>query len=341
MLSREVRTQTLLLTAKDIDKLLDMKEVIPAVESAFRYKGLGKIDMPPKSYLTFAEHNGDLRTMPSYIPDLGVAAVKVVNSHPDNSKKHNMRTVMATLTLIDPETGAPLAFMDATLITGMRTGAASAVASKYLARKDPRVLGVIGAGNQAKTQILALMTYYRGFETIKVNDLYSENARELVQHYRRKYGKEDLGGIEAVPTPEDCVRGSDIVVTATPSRKPIVMDDWVEDGMHFNCIGADAPGKQELDPALLKRSTVVIDDWEQASHSGEINVPLSSFQITREDIHAEIGQIVAGLRPGRQNRRQITVFCSTGLAVQDAVTAKIVYDRALELNIGKLIQMLP
>ncbi|MCE5295553.1 MAG: ornithine cyclodeaminase family protein, partial [Euryarchaeota archaeon] len=202
-------------------------------------------------------------------------------------------------------------------------------------------LGVVGAGNQAKTQILAMMTYYNGFETIRVCDYYADKARELVRHYRRKYGKEDLGSIEAVPTPEDAVRGADIVVTATPSRKPIVMDDWVEDGMHFNCIGADAPGKQELDPALLKRSMVVIDDWEQASHSGEINVPLSNFQITRDDVKAEIGEIVAGLKPGREHRKQITVFCSTGLAVQDAVTAKIVYDKALELNIGKLIQMLP
>jgi len=341
LLSREIRTQTLLLTAKHIEKLLDMKEVIPAVEGAFRYKGLKRVEMPPKSYLTFAEHNGDLRTMPSYIPDLGVAAVKVVNSHPDNAKKHNMRTVMATLILVDPETGAPISFMDATLITGMRTGAASAVASKYLARKDPRVLGVVGAGNQASTQIQALMSYYRGFDVIRVTDYYVEKAREMAQHFRHKYDKADLGSIEAVPTAEECVKGADIVVTATPSRRPIIMNDWIGDGTHINCIGADAPGKQELDPAILKRARVAIDDWEQASHSGEINVPLSCGQITKDDIYGEIGEIVAGLRLGRENRKQVTVFCSTGLAVQDAVAAKIVYDKALDRGIGDMVQFLP
>ncbi|QLH75072.1 MAG: alanine dehydrogenase [Methanomassiliicoccales archaeon] len=341
MLNREKRTSTLLLTARQIEGLLQMKEVISAVESAFRYKGLGKVDMPPKSYLTFTEHNGDLRTMPSYIPDLGVAAVKVVNSHPDNFKRHNMRTVMATLILVDPETGAPISYMDATLLTGMRTGAASAVASKYLAIRDPKVLGVIGAGNQAKTQIEALMTYYGGFEEIRVNDHFSEKARELASHFRRVYGDEDLGDIRAVPSPEDCVRGADIVVTATPSRRPIVKDEWVSEGVHFNCIGADAPGKQEMDPAILRRAMVVVDDWEQASHSGEINIPLANGQISKDHIHAEIGQIVAGLSPGRENRRQVTVFCSTGLAVQDAVTAKLIYEKAVERGIGTSIQILP
>ena len=141
------------------------------------------------------------------------------------------------------------------------------------------------------------------------------------------------------PIAKDAVSGCDIVVTATSSRSPIVMDEWVGEGTHINCIGADAPGKQELDPRILKRARVIIDDWEQASHSGEINVPLSKGELTKDDVNDEIGRIVAGLSPGRQSDAEITVFCSTGLAVQDSLTAKIVYDAASKANIGRFVQI--
>jgi len=128
-------------------------------------------------------------------------------------------------------------------------------------------------------------------------------------------------------------------VTATPSRAPIVMGDWVEPGMHFNCIGADAPGKEELDPSILKRAKIVVDDWEQASHSGEINVPLSKGLLSKSDVWAEIGEVVAGKKAGRVSDREITVFVSTGLAIQDAVTADLTYRRALERGIGRKVKV--
>ena len=330
--------KTLILTGKQVEKLLEMKDVIDAVETAFRYKGLGKVQMPPKVYMDYPE--GDLRTMPSYVEDMNISAVKIVNVHANNFKEHGMRTVMATLLLVDPSTGAPLAFMDATILTGLRTGAASAVASKYLANKKARVLGIVGAGNQAKTQIVALMTQYGAFESVRICDTLPERAWELAREFGKKY-KDKLGPIEAVPSPRECVVGSDIVVTATPSRKPIVMDQWVGNGTHFNCIGADAPGKQELDPMILRRARVVIDDWEQASHSGEINVPLHSGLFSRKDVYAEIGQVVAGLKIVRDSKDQVTIFCSTGLAIQDCVTAKLVYDAALKQKVGKFMQIIP
>ena len=128
-------------------------------------------------------------------------------------------------------------------------------------------------------------------------------------------------------------------MTATPSRAPIVMGDWVEPGMHFNCIGADAPGKEELDPSILKRAKIVVDDWEQASHSGEINVPLSKGLLSKSDVWAEIGEVVAGKKAGRVSDREITVFVSTGLAIQDAVTADLTYRRALERGIGRKVKV--
>lgn len=328
----------MLLTGKQVKKLLDMKDVLGAVENAFRHKGLGKVQMPPKMYLFYEKFNGDLRTMPSYVEDMDVSAVKIVNVHPDNAKNFGMRTVMAVLVLVNPHTGQPLAFMDATHITDMRTGGASAIASKYLARPNPKVLGIIGAGNQARTQMLALMTQFGRFDEVRIYDLYPEKSKALAREFRRHY-KEVVGKIRAVKEAKDCVVDSDIVVTCTSARAPIVHDEWVKDGTHFNCIGADAPGKQEMDPKILRRGRLVIDDWEQASHSGEINVPLSKGELAKDDVNAEIGEVVAGLKPGRENDEQVTIFCSTGLAVQDCLTAKIAYDAALQQKVGRSMQI--
>ncbi len=338
MSTHHTSVKTLLLTGKQVGKLLAMEDVLGAVEDAFKHKGLEKVQMPPKAYLFYEKYDGDLRTMPSYVEDRDVSAVKIVNVHPQNAKNYGMRTVMGLLVLIDPHTGAPLSIMDATHITDMRTGAASAIASKYLARPNPKILGIIGAGNQARTQMLAMITQYGCFDEVRIFDLYPEKSKAVARQFRRSYG-DRIGKVRSVGSAKDAVSGCDIVVTATSSRSPIVMDEWVGEGTHINCIGADAPGKQELDSRILKRARVVIDDWEQASHSGEINVPLSKGELTKDDVNGEIGRIVAGLSSGRQSDAEITVFCSTGLAVQDSLTAKIVYDAASKANIGRFVQI--
>ncbi|MEM2108128.1 MAG: ornithine cyclodeaminase family protein, partial [Candidatus Bathyarchaeia archaeon] len=136
---------------------------------------------------------------------------------------------------------------------------------------------------------------------------------------------------------EEAVCGADIVITTTPSRRPVVFNSWVSEGTHFNCIGADAPLKEEIDPAILKRAKIVVDDWEQASHSGEINVPIAKGILAKQDVWAELGEIVAGAKPGRTSKKEITVFDSTGLAIQDAATAELVYRKALAKQIGCFI----
>jgi alanine dehydrogenase len=310
--------ETLVLTDYEVKKILSLSEVTEAVESAFEQKGLGYVQMPAKIYLYYRKYDGDLRTMPAFLEDMDVSAVKIVNVHPGNPTKHFLPTVMAVITLIDPSTGAPVAIMGGTTITDMRTGAAGAVAAKYLARKDSQILGLVGAGAQARTQLLALL--------------------EVVNEIQQVCGHK----IEVIPVGNigKAVEKADIVVTTTPSRKPLVTNNMVSAGMHINCIGADAVGKEELDPNILKRAKIVVDDWVQASHSGEINVPLSNGLITKENVWAEIGEIVAGLKPGRQGRDEITVFSSTGLAVQDAVAAMIAYRKAVENKVGRFIRII-
>ncbi len=331
--------ETLLLTDEQVKKLLSISEVIKAVELAFVQKGNGRVQMPAKVYLYFNKYNGDLRTMPSYLEDLEISTVKIVNVHPDNHVKYKLPTVMAIITLIDPSNGFPLAIMGATTLTDMRTGAAGGVAAKFLAKKDPRIVGLVGAGAQSRTQLMALFEVYSKLEEIRIWSRHPETESTFLTEAEKAYGHSCKFILE--PSVRKTVANADIVVTTTPSRQPLVMDDMISPGMHINCIGADAFGKEELDPLILKRSKMVVDDWEQASHTGQINIPLMLRDkiITKEDIWAEIGEIAAGLKPGRTSEDEITVFTSTGLAVQDAVTAKIAYDKALLNRIGKFIKI--
>jgi len=328
----------LLLTEKDVQQLSSIDEVMEVVESAFREKGLGHVQMPAKLYLFYWKYNGDLRTMPSYIEHPDISAVKIVNVHPENRNKYNLPTVMATIILVDPKNGAPLAILGGAAITNLRTGAAGGVAAKYLARKDSKVVGLVGAGAQARTQLMAFLSLYGKLEEVRVWSRTEKTRDAYVAEMKPMCG--DTTKMVSVKSVKKAVEGADIVVTTTPSKTPIVLDEWVTSGMHFNCIGADAPGKEELDPTILTRAKLVVDDWEQASHSGEINVPLAKGIVTKQNVWGEIGEVVAGLKQGRTSSDEITVFASTGLAIQDAVTAELAYKKALAKGIGRFFEMM-
>jgi len=327
--------KALLLTEKDIHQLLSIDEVMEAVESAFKEKGLSRVQLPPKPYLFYSKYNGDLRVMPSYLEEFDISAVKIVNVHPNNPVKYKLPSVMAMVILVDPKNGEPLAIMGGTWITAMRTGAAGGVAAKYLARAGSRVIGMVGAGVQARTQLIALKEVLKKIEEVRVTDIIKASREKYAEEMSEKLGL----NVRAVNNVKETVRGADVAVTVTPTQVPIVKSEWIGPGTHINAIGADAPGKEELDPELLKRAKIVIDDWEQASHSGEINVPLAEGIIIKENIWGEIGEIVAGLKPGRTSPDEITVFDSTGLAIQDAVTANLAYKKALAKSLRAYIDL--
>jgi alanine dehydrogenase len=327
-----VEMDVLWLDQSDVKNVIDMPLTLSAVENGFREHGLKKVQMPPKSYLYFEKHNGDLRTMPSFMEVKDIAGVKIVNVHPDNREK-GLPTVMAVIVLNSTETGAPLAIMDGTHVTDMRTGAAGGVAAKYLARKDSHVVGMVGTGGQARTQLLAL-SEVMDIEEVKITcrntghcDSFEKDMKKVVRcDFKRKQSIKDVC---------DC----DVLVTTTPVREPVVKAEWIHEGTHINAIGADAVGKQELESSIMKKARIIVDDIVQASHSGEVNVPLSQGVISESDIHAELGEIVAGVKKGRLSDDDITIFDSTGLAVQDLVTANMVYTKALELGIGKKVKL--
>lgn len=324
--------EVLWLDQEEVKSVVDMRSDMLVVENAFRQHGLGKVQMPPKSYLYYTTYCGDLRTMPAYLEEENITGVKIVNVHPENPMR-GLPTVMALIVLISPETGAPIAILDGTHLTNIRTGAAGGIAAKYLAKKASKVIGLVGAGNQARTQLEALLEVFEP-ELIRITSRSQERCDKFI---------EDMKGISPCEIrSEDSIQkvcDCDILVTTTPSRKPIVKAEWVPEGTHINAIGADAVGKEELDPELLIHSKIIVDDMVQALHSGEVNVPLSKHYISENDIHAELGEVIAALKPGRTSEEEITIFDSTGLAIQDVATAHMVYEKAVKKGLGKKVKM--
>ncbi len=316
--------ETLVLTQSDVRTALTMEAAVAAVEEAFAAHARGETLMPAKVYLDLAKYSGDFRAMPSYAP--GSVGVKWVNSHPDNPDRHGLPTVLGMYILSDPATAEPLAVMDATWLTAARTGAAVGVASKHLARPAAKSVGFIGCGVQAHTALAALAVVFDELE-ILAHDQRTEVAEAFAA---------EVGG-RAATAAEAC--GCDIVCTATPSRRPVVQRAWIRPGTHINALGADGPGKQELDAAILRDARIVIDDPHQAEGGGEINVPLARGELAMTDVDATLGEVIAGTKPGRQGD-EITVFDSTGLAIQDVAVARIVYDEAKRRALGRKIDFL-
>jgi alanine dehydrogenase len=303
----------------DADKGLDIALVNRAVESAFADHGNGLVQMPPKVYVTLP--SGDFRTMPAYLPTLAIAGVKIVNVHPDNPAK-GLPTVMALTVILDTNTGQPVALLNATRLTDMRTGAAGAIAAKYLAPKKECVLGIIGTGRQAEAQVRAIARELTISEVL----VWSRNT----VHAESFASRLDTPDSRSVSIERAC--DCDVLVTTTPSRSPLIQNEWIHEGMHINAIGADAPGKEELDPEILHRARVFVDDPAQAFHSGEINVPISKGLFQTWMIAGTIGEVVIGKRR-REKRDEITVFDSTGLAIQDLAIAKIAMQQGTAIDL--------
>jgi alanine dehydrogenase len=320
---------SLVLTGSEVMQVLDMDLALAAAQDAFRAYGEGRVNMPPKAYLTLAQ--GDFRAMYGeiFLPEDHLCGLKWVNVHPGNPAR-GLLTVMAKIILNDPETGLEFADLDGTHITDFRTGAAGGVAAKYLARADASRLGVIGAGAQARTQVAAILKV-RPIQEVVVFDRHLAHSQAFADAIMARHGVKARATGDVV----EAVQGQDIVVTTTPSTTPVVQRAWVSPGTHLNAIGADAQGKQELEAAILQAAKVVVDDWAQASHSGEINVPLAQGEIMPEQICGSLGEIVAGQKPGRQTPAEITVFDSTGLIIQDLALALAVYKRAKERGLGE------
>ncbi|MEO1232467.1 MAG: ornithine cyclodeaminase family protein [Myxococcota bacterium] len=320
--------KTRILSRANLVDIAPMSEVVEAVEAAFVAHARGKTQMPPKVYLEFPEHEGDLRAMPSAMA--GAAGVKWVNSHPHNPERHNLPSVMGVYILSDPATALPLAILDGTLLTALRTGAAAAVASRHLATNRIESMGFVGCGVQARYLLSAHRAVFGdGFEC-----LCADLRAEAASTFAAEVGA--LGLRSRAASPEEAA-GADIVNTATPGSAIAVQAEWVRPHAHVNAMGADAPGKQEIASDLLARAQIVIDERYQATHSGEINVALSEGRLADSDLAGTLGQVVLG--EVTLDRDRLTVFDSTGLAVQDLAVAQLLWKRAQAANVGQVISL--
>lgn len=324
--------KTLFIASGQIRRLVGMREVLKTTENTFKLYARGLAQMPAKIYLHLDKYSGDFRAMPAYIEGIEACGMKWVSVYPKN-RRFYLPAVTALIVLSDPGNGFPLCIMDGTLITNLRTGAAGGIAARCLARKDSSVVGLVGCGAQARTQLLALKEFFR-IKLVYVWGSKTEYAKKFIQDTKcLNLNMKPADGIYG------CVKDADIVVTTTPSEKPIVKSRWIKPGTHINAIGADAKGKEELEPALLKRSRVVVDDLEQAVHSGEINVPVSKGIIARKDICATLGEVLIGKKNVRTGISQTTIFDSTGLAIQDVAVANLVYKKAIKNKIGRWVEI--
>jgi len=317
--------RTLILSGKTIRKLLKMEDVLRCVKEAFMNET--RMNMPPKNYLFLKK--GDFRAMP--VSCGKYAGIKWVNVHPEN---RNLPAVMAVFVLNDARTGFPLAIMDATAITDFRTGASAGIATDLLSRSDSKVLGLVGCGRQAWTQFLAI-TLVRKIEKIILYDIKKEKAEALKEKIFSQTS------IEVVIADDlYLMKECDIISTTTPSTSPVLMMSHIRNGVHINAMGADAPGKQEIDPLILKRAKIVVDHMEQAIHSGEVNLPIKKGIISERNIYGTLGEIVRGIKIGRRRFEEITLFDSTGLAIQDIAVASLLYEKARDAEIGEEIKLI-
>jgi ornithine cyclodeaminase/alanine dehydrogenase len=327
--------KTLLLSRKEIESFLTMKLCMDAVEKAFAGLSEGNANMPQRTPIALPDKAGLALFMPAHIKTLGALGAKVVTVYHDNVRKHNLPAVLGTILLLDEETGFPKAIMDGGFLTAMRTGAASGVATKYMARQDARVGMIFGTGVQAFTQVLAIHEA-RPLHKLLV---WSLDPAETRQAFARRITEKIGIHVELADEPAAAVRESDIVVLATSAAEPIVEGAWFKPGTHINGIGSHTPKMRELDPQTVQRSRVVCDLTEACkAEAGDFIMPAQAGVWSWDKVVGDLGDVVLGRIPGRTSPEEITLFKSVGLAIQDLSAAKAVYDEAVKRGIGTEFQ---
>jgi alanine dehydrogenase len=319
---------TLLLNRAELEGLLDVRAVIEAVERGFADYSAGKVQMPVRTAVRLSDPPGILLVMPCAMTESRALGTKLVSVYPGNPSR-GLPTIGALYVLSDYETGFPVAVMDAGFITGLRTAAASAVATKYLAREDSTTLGIFGTGVQAEFHALAIPAV-RPVERILVWGTSAEKSGRFAERMRERVD----ATVEAAESLE-AAAAADIVVAGTTSPQPLFAGSAIRAGAHVNGVGAHAPTTRELDAELVARSTVVVDTYEAAwAEAGDLLLAIEEGAIGREHVVAEVGEIVLGKKPGRQRPDEVTIFKSCGVAFEDAVTASLALERARAQGVG-------
>jgi alanine dehydrogenase len=317
-----------ILTRRQVLELLTLRDCIGAVEEAFRLHAEGRT-LAPGVLGVPAGRGGFHIKAAGLLGPRSYFAAKTNANFPENPERFGLPTIRGTVVLADAETGEPLALMDSASVTALRTGAATAVAARHLARPDSRVATIVGCGAQGATQLAAIAAVF-SLERVWLLDADPARAQALAARAQAELGIP----VAAVTDLHAALRATDVCVTCTPSRRAFVFRDDIAPGTFVAAVGADNRGKQELEPALVASSTLVVDALEQCAEIGELQHALAAGLMTRAGVHAELSEIVAGRRPGRTRNDEITVFDSSGTALEDVAAARVVYEKARATGCG-------
>ena len=323
----------LILSEKDVQQLLNIEDLIQALEQAHIQYSTGKAVMPVRLVVPLPQIHGRITGMPGYLTQDKALGMKVV-TYFQNNPKQDLPAILATIMLFSAETGQMIAVMDGSYITAIRTACASAMATKALANPETPALGILGAGVQARAHIQALCRVKK-LQRIKLYSPLGISAQRVRQELESEVGV----NIEVVASAEDTVRDCDLVVTATTAKEPILEPDWLKPGVHINAVGSHRPDLREIDGATLARSKVVVDSREAImAECGDILLAIKDKSITEDDIHAEIGEVLSGTKSGRTSPSEITLYKSVGIAIQDVAAAHLVYHEALKKSVGTKVE---
>ena len=326
-----------ILRKSDMQELITMKEVIEADRLALKLYSAREVDIPLRSVLTVKKHKGKSLYMPGYAEEANALGVKIVSVYPGNIDK-GAPTVPATMILLDPETGVVNCLMDGPFLTQLRTGAVSGLATDYLARKDASVMLLIGTGEQAATQLEAVLNV-RNIKQVYVSSRNQEHVKTFVQAMTERFGETFGVTITPAENVEEAAALADVITTVTTAREPVIHCTHLKPGVHINAVGSFLPSMIEVDPQIFGcASLVYVDTADAVSEAGEFQMPMERGLIAHDVITGELGQLVLGETKGRENDDQITFFKTTGNAVMDIVAARQIYERAIEKNIGQIIE---
>lgn len=323
----------LLLSREDIKKVVTMRDIIEADKKAFQMVVEGTCELPLRTNIQAPKSNGVFLFMPAYVESMDTASLKIVNVFPGNIAQ-GLPSTPAQVLLIDGTNGLVTSVLDGTYVTQLRTGAASGAAFDVLAKKDCKIGGLIGTGGQAAAQLEAMLAA-RELSEVRVFDLDWDRTSafaERMQEELKDYGAK----IVAVKTSDEAVVDSDLLITVTPSTKPVFDGTKVKKGATVSCVGAYQHHMQEMDPAILPRASKIYFDSKEAvlSESGDILIPLEQGIITEDDFTGDLGDVINGKVVGRENDDEIIVFETVGVAVQDLMAAKTIYDKAVATGVG-------
>ncbi|MCP4628236.1 MAG: ornithine cyclodeaminase family protein [bacterium] len=322
---------TLVLNRQTLQSLLTMSDINRAIEAAFLAYGKGKWEVPAKIIFSQDQYDGDFGAMPAYCHEPEYIAIKWGGVH-NRNPQIGLPTTLTQIILSDPQTAWPLAIAEGAWITEMRTGAAAGIATKYMARPDSAILAVIGAGAVGRRAAESI-SRVRSLESVRVASRTLASAQKYAAEMTEKLNVP----VAAVDSIQSAVQGADIVNIATPARTPLIMADWLAPGVHINAMGADSPGKQELEPRILTQGRIIVDHKSQARIYGEIHLSLQQGLLAETAVAGDIGEVVASRVPGRQSDSDITVFDGTGMALEDAAVVYRAYHMARERGLGQVI----